>query len=98
MKGLIAAAGISVRLQDLAEKRNKVLLDLGGESLLGNILNQFEHAGIREIFVVGHDAFAVQDACGERATCLLNPFYEHAGILGSVWLAEPHLAGSPFVF
>jgi choline kinase len=99
MKGLIAAAGTSVRLQDLAERRNKVLLDLGGETLLGNILNQFEHAGIHDTFVVvGHDAFAVQDHCGRRATCLLNPFYAHSGILGSVWLAEPHVAGSAFVF
>jgi choline kinase len=99
MKGLIAAAGTSVRLQDLAEKRSKVLLDLGGETLLGNILTQFEHAGIHDTFVVvGHDAFAVRDHCGTRSTCLLNPFYEHAGILGSVWLAEPYLSGSGFVF
>jgi choline kinase len=99
MKGLIAAAGLSARLQDLAEKRNKVLLDLGGDTLLGNILYQFEQAGIREPFVVvGHNAFAVEDHCRQRATCLLNPFYEHYGILGSVWLAETHLSGQPFVF
>jgi choline kinase len=99
MKGLIAAAGVCSRLQDLAEKRNKVLLDLGGASLLGNILTHFEQAGISETFVVvGHDAFAVQDHCRQRATCLLNPFYEHYGILGSVWQAEPYLRGSPFLF
>ncbi len=99
MKGLITAAGLSARLQDLAEKRNKVLLDLGGETLLGTILTRFEQAGIHEtLVVVGHDAYAVEDHCSRRATCLLNPFYEHYGILGSVWLAEPHLSGSPFVF
>ena len=31
-RGLIAAAGLSTRLQDLSEKRNKVLLDLGLET------------------------------------------------------------------
>jgi choline kinase len=99
MKGLIAAAGLSARLQDLSEQRNKVLLDLGGDTLLGNILTQFEQADVRETFVaVGHDAFAVQDHCQQRATCLLNPFYEHYGILGSLWLAQPHLNGIPFVF
>jgi choline kinase len=99
MKGLIAAAGRSARLQDLAEKRNKVLLDLGGETLLGNILHHFEQAGIPETFVVvGHDAFAVEDHCRRRATCLLNPFYEHYGILGSVWQAGPLVSGCPFVF
>ena len=99
MKGLIAAAGLSSRLQDLGEKRNKVLSDLGGETLLGTIVQHFEQAGVEEILVVvGFDGPAVRSACGRRATCLLNPFYEHHGILSSVWQARPLLAGVPFVF
>lgn len=99
MKGLIAAAGLSTRLQDLEEKRNKVLLDLGGETLLGNLLLHFTQAGISETYVVaGFDALAVRTLCGQKATCLLNPFYEHYGILGSLWSARPYLAGTPFVF
>src|SRR5436190_17261738 len=99
MKGLIAAAGLSTRMQDHADKQNKVLLDLGGDRLLGTILTNFERAGIGETLVlVGHDAFNVQDFCGDRATCLLNPFYEHYGILGSVWLAQPYLEGQEFTF
>jgi len=99
MKGLIAAAGLCTRLQDLSEKRNKVLLDLGGETLLGNILNHFAHAGITEsLVVVGFDAPAVRAFTRQRATCILNPFYEQCGILGSIWQARPHLDGQPFVF
>jgi choline kinase len=99
MDGLIAAAGRSSRLGDLSEKRNKVLLDLGGEPLLGTILTNFEQAAIAPTFVtVGFDAPAVRTFCGTRATCLLNPFFEHYGILGSVWIARPHLDGNPFVF
>ncbi len=99
MHGLIAAAGLSSRLQDLGEKRNKVLLDLGGESLLGTILTHFEQAGVGPTHVaVGFDAPAVRIACGSRARCLLNPFFEHYGILGSVWLARPLLDGVPFLF
>jgi choline kinase len=98
MKGLITAAGLSSRLQDLGEKRNKVLSDLGGETLLGNLLRQLDKAGIDERFVVvGHDALSVRVACKGRATCILNPFHEHYGILGSIWLARPHLDSSPFV-
>jgi choline kinase len=98
-RGLIAAAGLSTRLQDLSDKRNKVLLDLGGATLLGNILNHFERAGIGPTLVIaGFDALAVHDACHERARCLLNPFFEHYGILGSIWLARPELDGAPFVF
>jgi choline kinase len=99
MQGLIAAAGRSTRLQDLGERRNKVLSDLGGETLLGNILNHFEQAGVGDTYVTaGYDAPAVRAACGQRARCLLNPFFEHYGILGSVWLSRPFLDGAPFVF
>jgi choline kinase len=99
MHGLIAAAGLGTRLQDLGERRNKVLLDLGGDTILGTILRRFEQAEIGPIFVAaGFDAPAVRSACAGRATCILNPFFRHYGILGSVWLARPHLDGLPFVF
>ena len=98
-RGLIAAAGLSTRLQDLGDKRNKVLADLGGESILSTILASFEQSGVGDAVVVaGHDAHAVRRACAGRARCLLNPFFEHYGILGSVWLARPLLDGAPFVF
>jgi choline kinase len=99
MKGLIVAAGLSTRLQDLGESRNKVLLDLGGETLLGNILQHFRQQNLSEsIVVAGHDALALRDAHGDQCTLLLNPFFEHYGILGSVWQAMPLLHGHPFVF
>src|SRR4051794_14927151 len=98
-RGLIPAAGLGTRLQDLGDKRNKVLLDLGGESILGTILTNFERAGIGDtLVVVGYNAAAVRQDCGTRARCLLNPFFETSGILGSVWLARPQLDGTPFVF
>src|SRR5262245_55814945 len=99
MKGFIAAAGLSTRLQDLGEKRNKVLLDLGGDTILGNLLHLFERVGISETHVaVGHDGPAVKEFCARRARCFLNPFYEHYGILSSVWLARPLLEGCAFLF
>jgi choline kinase len=99
MKGFIAAAGRGSRLQDLGEKRNKVLSDLGGETVLGNLLQLFEQAGISETFVtVGFDAPAVRSLHGQRATLLYNPFHDSHGILSSVWIARPHLDGTPFLF
>jgi choline kinase len=99
MKALIAAAGLSTRLGDLSEKRNKVLLDLGGVSLLTNLLDHFEQASVAPVYVVtGFDAPSVQEACVRRANCILNPFFEHHGILSSIWLARPELCGAPFVF
>jgi choline kinase len=97
--GLIAAAGVGSRLQDLCARRNKVLLDLGGETVLETILSGFEQAGVGPTWVVvGFDGPAVRAACARRAECLLNPFFEHYGILGSIWQARPHLDGKPFVF
>jgi choline kinase len=99
MKGLIAAAGLSSRLQDLGEKRNKVLSDLGGETILQNLLHLFELAGVSEpAVVVGFDAGSVRTHCGQRATCLLNPFFEHHGILSSLWVARPRFNGNAFLF
>ncbi len=99
MIGFIAAAGLGTRLGDLCEKRNKVLLDLGGETLLGNILNHFEQTGISETHVaVGYDAVGVRQTCEDRARLILNPFYATHGILSSFWLARPYLAGNPFLF
>jgi hypothetical protein len=45
MNGLIAAAAVCSRPQDLTRKRNPVLLDLGGDMLLGPILTHFFHHG-----------------------------------------------------
>src|SRR5262249_44458249 len=39
MKGLIAAAGVTARLQSRADKRLQVLFDHGGEALPGNPLH-----------------------------------------------------------
>src|SRR5262249_36016629 len=67
--------------------------------ILSTILTSFEHAGITEtLVVVGFDAPNVRTACETRAQCLLNPFFEHYGILGSLWVARPYLEGKPFVF
>jgi L-glutamine-phosphate cytidylyltransferase len=99
MKGLVAAAGRCTRLQDLSAKRSKVLLDLGSETLLDTILRHFTEAGIGETFIaVGFDAPAVRTFVKQRAQCILNPFFEHYGILGSLWQARAYLEGTPFVF
>ncbi len=78
MKGFIAAAGISARLQDLGDRQNKTLLDLGGETLLGTVLNQFQRAGLHETCgAIGFEASSVHTSCYQRASFLLIPFFTH---------------------
>jgi len=68
MHGLIAAAGLSTRLQDLADRNNKVLLDIGGDTLLGNLLTRFAEVGVEQTHVVvGFGAQAVRTHVGTRA-------------------------------
>jgi len=82
MKGLIAAAGLCTRRQDIDEHRNKALLDLGGDTFLDNIQGVFARA-MCEAFVI-----AGLDAAGQLLpapdVCLLNPFYKHYGMLDSI--------------
>ncbi len=80
MKGLIAATGRCTRLQDLSENGNKVPLNLGGDSLSGNIVNHFTRVSPRQTLVVaGCDAAPVQTSCRRRATSILSPFCEPYG-------------------
>src|SRR5262249_40493967 len=50
------------------------------------------------LMAVALGATSVPLHCGQRAPCLLNPFFEHFGILSSLWIARPHLDGSAFLF
>jgi hypothetical protein len=68
MKGLTAAAGRCTCLQDPSLKRNQMLPDLGGKTLLGGFLNHFAEAGIAD---------------SRRATSIFDPFQEQRGIPGS---------------
>lgn len=99
MKGLILAAGRSQRMQDLSRTRNKVLLDLGGgKTILDNLLDCYQAAGITSTYVtVGFDAASVKRKCQKRATPLLNPFFEHFGVLSSLWMAKPELYATSFL-
>lgn len=98
MTGLILAAGRSQRMQDLTTHRNKVLLDLGGKSILDNVLDQFAAAGIAQTYVtVGFDGATVRRECRNKATPILNPFYEQYGILSSLWVARGDVYASPLL-
>jgi hypothetical protein len=54
--------------------------------------------GIDRTFVIVGHAAPPSDWHSPDVRPVLNPFFEQYGILGSVWLARPHLDGVPFVF
>lgn len=82
-------------MQDLTQKQNKVLLDLGGKTILENLLDGFDAANIGPCFVTaGFDGLSIKRRYAKRASILLNPFFEEYGVLSSVWIARPEIYAS----
>ncbi|MEE2959259.1 MAG: phosphocholine cytidylyltransferase family protein [Myxococcota bacterium] len=52
MKGLILAAGMGARLMPLTTDRPKALMNIGGTTLLGRIIDQCAEVGMDEVIVV----------------------------------------------
>jgi len=102
--GVVLAAGSSSRMG-----QNKLLLDLGGETVVHRAVRNATEAGLDPVVVVlGHDAGRVQvELFGLRCRCVVNP--QHAeGVRTSLQLgvrevaADAHalvvvLADMPFV-
>ena len=49
---LILAAGFGNRMKPLTNKSHKTLLNVGGETILGRIINSLEQESITEIYIV----------------------------------------------
>ena len=49
---LILAAGFGNRMKPLTNNNHKTLLDVGGETILGRIINSLEQENITEIYIV----------------------------------------------
>ncbi len=59
---LILAAGFGNRMKPLTNNNHKTLLDVGGESILGRIINSLEQESITEIYIVtGYKETQIKD-------------------------------------
>ena len=52
MKAIILAAGIGRRMLPLTDDCHKTLLEVGGRTILGRILDGLEANGITEVYIV----------------------------------------------
>lgn len=98
-RALMLAAGVGQRLSPVSDALPKVLLQLGGKTLLQRHLEHLAALGIPElVLVVGYQAPMIRR---EVARCaaplpvrfLHNPRYDEGSIL-SLWTARPALEGS----
>jgi mannose-1-phosphate guanylyltransferase len=84
MNAMILAAGLGTRLGDLGRKLPKVLIDVGGATLLERHLQYLERHGARRVVINAH----------HRAELLQSFVDDYAGPLELVVLVEPHLLGT----
>ena len=102
MTAVLLAAGVGKRLLGKSGGRPKCLIEIGGRSLLGRLLDAFPAAGVRDVVVVvGFGEADVRAAvanppAGLRVRCLTNPRYTEGAIL-SLWTAREALTGPVLV-
>lgn len=98
-RALILAAGVGQRLSPVPDALPKVLLQLGGKTLLQRHLEHLTALGIPElVVVVGYQAAWIRREVARLpgllpVSFLHNPRYEEGSIL-SLWTARPALKGS----
>jgi choline kinase len=95
---ILLAAGVGKRLLGVSGGRPKCLIEIGGKSLIGRLLEGLAAAGVGEAIVVtgfGEEALRAAVGAGPdgiRVRWLSNPRYREGAIL-SLWTAREALAG-----
>ncbi|HET7876691.1 MAG TPA: isocitrate lyase/phosphoenolpyruvate mutase family protein [Methylomirabilota bacterium] len=91
IKAVIIAAGSGKSLLPLTEDRPKCMLDIKGRTVLERQIDTLRACGVHDIVVVRGYKKAVVNVPGVRYYD--NDRYEETGELGSLFTAEPELAG-----
>ncbi len=103
MEAIILAAGVGRRLYPLTKDRPKCMLEIGGEPLLSQIIENIKGAGIGKILVVtGHRAEAVGDLLNTfpdgNISILYNSHYTEMNNCYSLWLALQEVADDCLIY
>ncbi len=62
MKAMIFAAGLGTRLRPLTDSRPKALIEVGGETMLGRVIDRLRQAGVNRVVVnVHHHADMIEE-------------------------------------
>ncbi len=98
MTAIILAAGVGKRLLDASGGRPKCLIEIGGQTLLGRLVDNLAVSGVqRVVVVVGFGDAAVRASLGAgppgtAVRYVLNERYREGAIL-SLWAAREALSG-----
>lgn len=90
MKAIIMAAGRGTRVSRHIRNRPKCTLDIGGITIIENLIKELKRNDINDIaLVVGYEANPIKDILKkENITFYYNPFYEITNSIASLWFAK----------
>jgi L-glutamine-phosphate cytidylyltransferase len=92
MKGIILAAGKGSRLHPLTLQKPKGLLEIGSETILDRLINQFKKSGISDILiVVGHQKESLIDHFGDSVRYSYYKDFFRTNNLHTLWSVRHEL-------
>ena len=98
MQGLILAAGMGKRLQELTNNNTKCMVNVNGETLIERVLNQLEKLNLnRIIIVVGYKGELLKNYVNSLGITtpivyVDNPVYDKTNNIYSLYLASSYLS------
>jgi D-glycero-alpha-D-manno-heptose 1-phosphate guanylyltransferase len=99
--GVVLAGGLGSRLRPVVMDRPKVLAEVGGRPFLAYILDQLDHAGMREVVLcTGFLAEAIWKTFGDRYKSLTLRYSQEThplGTGGALRQAMPHCLSDPIL-
>ena len=93
-KAIILAAGMGNRISNNINEIPKAFLRINGKKIIDHQINAIRENGIKEIVIVtGYKAeLFEQHFLNERdIKLIINPFYKHCNVLGSLWFARDYM-------
>ena len=88
------AAGVGSRLLGINGGRPKCLIRAGEQTLLGRVISQLRHRGVRDISVItGYKSDLLGRELPPGVRRIHNPFYRVTNSIASLWLARELLTG-----
>jgi choline kinase len=94
----ILVAGVGTRISRLAQGRPKCLLEVGGRTLISQMVDRLNRRGLKDItLVTGFKQELVRGELGGRVNYRHNPFFHVTNSIASLWFARDLLEDDTIV-
>lgn len=98
MRVFILAAGVGTRLSRIAQGIPKCLLEIGGGTLIRQMIARMHSRGLTDITVItGYQHTLIETELGDLVRYRHNPFYHVTNSIASLWFARDLLEGDVLI-